>query len=106
MKKEFRVYVTETYSKAYDVIAEDAEEAEQIADNLATDDMELAVPENMESRTMMVCCACCGVGDDSENMFYGTNENGETLCVCEECAKKLHDVISVKDLSNALNGNK
>ncbi|CAJ0592400.1 unnamed protein product [Cylicocyclus nassatus] len=48
------VWVTETYSKAYDVIAEDAEDAEQIAENLAMDDMKLAIPENMDDREITV----------------------------------------------------
>ena len=47
---DFDVVVTETYSKTYRVEAKDAQEARDIADALASNDMELACPENMNNR--------------------------------------------------------
>jgi len=52
--KEFKVTVTESYSKTYYIEARDAEEAQEKADELASDDMELACPENMDDREFEV----------------------------------------------------
>lgn len=52
--KEFKVTVTESYSKTYYIKARDAEEAQEKADELASDDMELACPENMDDREFEV----------------------------------------------------
>lgn len=54
---DFDVVVTETYSKTYHVEAEDEQEARDIADRLASNDMELACPENMNSRECEVSLA-------------------------------------------------
>lgn len=47
---DFDVVVTEIYSKTYHVEAKDEQEARDIADRLASDDMELTCPDNMDSR--------------------------------------------------------
>jgi hypothetical protein len=48
--KEFDVVVTETYSKIYHIYTNSANEAREIADEMASEDMYLAIPENMNSR--------------------------------------------------------
>ena len=52
--KTFKVNVTETYSKVYEIEAEDLEEALDKAEELASDDTELATPENMDDRNCEV----------------------------------------------------
>ena len=52
--KTFKVNVTETYSKVYEIEAEDFEEALDKAEELASDDTELATPENMDDRNCEV----------------------------------------------------
>lgn len=46
----FEVRVTETYEKVYTVEATCMEDAIDMADELASEDMELACPENMVNR--------------------------------------------------------
>lgn len=48
--KVYKVWVTETYEKCYEVEAEDEFEAQDIAEDLASDDMEITEPENMTDR--------------------------------------------------------
>lgn len=50
VKKTFTVTITEHYTKTYTIDAYDAEEAANEADALASDDMELAIPENFDYR--------------------------------------------------------
>ena len=52
--KTFKVNVTETYSKVYEIEAEDWEEALDKAEEFASDDTELATPENMDDRNCEV----------------------------------------------------
>ena len=52
--KTFKVNVTETYSKVYEIEAGDFEEALDKAEELASDDTELATPENMDDRNCEV----------------------------------------------------
>lgn len=54
---------------------------------------------------MMQCCSMCGAGDDKINMYYAHDKDGNVVLLCEGCAKSqkdITDVISVKDICNAI----
>ena len=46
----YKMLVTEIYSKYYEVEADSEDEARELAEQEATDDMNLACPENMDNR--------------------------------------------------------
>ena len=50
----YNVLVTETYSKYYEVEANSEDEARDLAEHEATDDMNLACPENMDNRVVEI----------------------------------------------------
>ena len=66
---KFRIAVTETYSKYYEIEAESEAEAMKLAENKACDDLELAIPENMDSRDTEVTeiLDYCDEDDDDDD---------------------------------------
>lgn len=54
MKKKFTVRVHETYAKDYEIEAVDADEAREKAEAIASDDMDIATPNNFDERVCEV----------------------------------------------------
>ena len=48
--RTYKVWVIETYEKCYCVEADDEFQAQNIADNLASNDFDITSPENMTNR--------------------------------------------------------
>ena len=57
-KSVYRICVTETYEKFYEVEAYDVDKAIELAEEEASNDSELAIPENMTKRESCLDIDC------------------------------------------------
>ena len=53
---------------------------------------------------MLNICAKCGVCDDINMMYYITDDDNDTLLICDTCAENYPDAISTTELITAIGG--